>query len=607
MSSFDRRQDHHSEPDPFLGLLYGAAVFLMLLPVAPGVVLGLLLGRLLKGRDGIYLAMATLGAVACGLILSFLLHPMSAVNSFIDEMVYQTRHSFQWMRLLRAVLPLWAMSLLLAPVIGLVWGVLQPKNVEGRALERAKEGERRLKRASVKARRKVKKTIPYGVAGRAIIGASAGGDLGWRDRHLFYLPTRELGQHGVVIGSSGSGKTETLLRIAVCAAVELGWQVIFVDGKGDKQTAERFVAAMKLAGKRVKYFPEDQEKYNAWLGDQDALLNRLLAIEDFSDSAYYRAVAENILLLALEAGKELPRDSRGFLRRLRIDYLISYYKDVLGAPEQTAYLEGLSRKDLGGVYSRYRATFAKLKGKLDGVWSFDDVDAGYLLLDGLALRELASGVGRLLLEDFAHYAGMRKPLERRVLFIFDEVGAVDVDVTNLFERVRSKNVSIFVSGQSYAGLGYRGLETRANRIVSAATTVILHACSDPDELIKRGGKLKRPEAGYGFEEGERSTGRGTLHVREELRVSSDAVRQLEVGEAYVIAHGRAERVWIAQIVAQRARMRSGQQREDFHKEPTEELPGVELKQESNSGPELQQVDQASQGQEEPERDPDMIE
>ena len=70
------------------------------------------------------------------------------------------------------------------------------------------------------------------------------------------------------MGAAGSGKTETLLRLSYLAAKVYGWQVAFLDAKGDPATRDRFVAAMLHAGidaTSIRTFPA--QHYDAWRGD----------------------------------------------------------------------------------------------------------------------------------------------------------------------------------------------------------------------------------------------------------------------------------------------------------------------------------------------------
>ena len=113
------------------------------------------------------------------------------------------------------------------------------------------------------------------------------------------------------------------------------------------------------------------------------------------------------------------------------------------------------------------------------------MDAGYLLQEGLALKEEARGLGRYLIEDFAQYGAHRKREGRQTLLIIDEYSAIahgDADAANLFERVCSFDAAVIVSSQSYAGLG-----TDAERILDAVGSVVLHACADPEHLSRRAG------------------------------------------------------------------------------------------------------------------------
>jgi hypothetical protein len=343
----------------------------------------------------------------------------------------------------------------------------------------------------------------------------------------------------VLLGASGTGKTETALRLATEAAGALGWQVIYLDAKGDVRTAARFGAAMHAAGKRrVEIFPATH--YDGWRGDTTDILNRLLQTQDFTEE-YYQAVAKQLLYLALTLpGRSGPaRGANDLLGRLDLATLRTDYE---GRPEARK-LAGIDPKQAHGVFARYDGFFSALGGQLDGNWAFEDVDAAYLLLDGLALKEEAASLGRFLLDDFGHYVSRRKDANRRVLLIVDEFSALALkaDAANLSERLRGHGATIFVTSQSYAGLG-----EQADRILEAANLLILHRTADPRRLIERAGMQRDIEAIHMVEEDE-LTGRATLRPRDRFKVDPNHVRALEPGEAFVIAHGRAEWARIAQV------------------------------------------------------------
>ena len=59
------------------------------------------------------------------------------------------------------------------------------------------------------------------------------GDLAWTRRGSFGFPLKALRLHAIALGSSGSGKTETLFRAAYGAQKIYRQQVIYLDAKGE--------------------------------------------------------------------------------------------------------------------------------------------------------------------------------------------------------------------------------------------------------------------------------------------------------------------------------------------------------------------------------------
>ena len=134
------------------------------------------------------------------------------------------------------------------------------------------------------------------------------GDLAWKRNRYFVFPLKALKYSAVTLGSSGSGKSETLRRMAYGAHKVYHRQVIYIDAKGNKKrddeesedNAARFVATMRAAGaQNIMVFPSVH--LDGWKGSPSELKNRLLSVIDYSESAYYGDVANNALDLALSA------------------------------------------------------------------------------------------------------------------------------------------------------------------------------------------------------------------------------------------------------------------------------------------------------------------
>ena len=540
-------QHERSGLDPLVVIVFALGA-LLALPCVILVLLSRWLPQWLITRRVFWLLVAVMGGIGVGCSL-LLAHIPSALHdqlvSLLGEAIREAKSgSWSALKLWIDLKPIWLENLYFAPGVAFIAHLFAGQSAEQRLLTSHQQRIVAIRNASKRVgRRMARRSWPDRVREQMVLGLPVQGDLReWIIEGQFVVPTHELCKHGVIIGGSGNGKSMSLLRVAVGAAL-LGWQVIFCDGKGDIDAGKRFIAAMMSAGiQLVKMYPT--EPYNGWMGDEEALLSRLLAVEEYSDS-HYRAVAENLLRLAITVPGNPVKNSRDLLLRLNLTngLLLSLYA---GDADHEAYLTYLSKRDPLGVYNRYAALLGKLRGLLDGKWSYDTVDAGYICLDGLALSGIVSGLGRYFVEDFAHYAGRCKPMDRRVLFIFDELGAVDVNLTNLYERVRSRGVSVFVSGQSDSSIAYRGFIQNADRLLSTTTTIILHACNNPEGIIARAGTQQVIEEVIGVT-GSEMTGHGTMRVAESPKVDPNIVRQLATGEVYVLAHGKAHMVRVMPV------------------------------------------------------------
>src|SRR5581483_1315663 len=372
-------------------------------------------------------------------------------------------------------------------------------------------------------------------------------DLPWKKKGLFRFPQGALRLHATALGASGSGKSETLLRIAYGAYKVYHQQVIFLDAKGDtkreeeqgEDNAARFVAAMLAAGaSRVKVFPALY--YNGWLGTPTELKNRLLSVIDYSESAYYGDVAANALDLALGT-PTTPRSSRQFLANLSFDRLKVIYRHN---PELYRRVLQLDEHLLQQVEMRYRVFFSAMSGQLDGILDYNEADAVYLRIRGFTLRNEAPRLGRFLISDFMHYIAERRRIGTQTLLIIDEFNALRMreETSILFEQVRSFGGSIIISAQGYAGLGP---QEYAERILDACSTYILHACSDPGPVTRRAGKSFRLETSWSEDE----EGISRKHIKPvwDWRIPETNVIQQATGQAYWIHRGHAQQVQTAQI------------------------------------------------------------
>jgi hypothetical protein len=359
------------------------------------------------------------------------------------------------------------------------------------------------------------------------------------EKDWFTLSQEILARPSVVIGKSGFGKSESVIKTAYGDASINKTDIIYIDAKGDNKLVPRFVGAMLKAGKqRIKIFPTNS--YYGWVGDARALYNRLMAVQIFSEP-YYESMSAFMLDLALNTPGYTPRSSTELLNNLTLEQLKVRYR---GFPEQDE-IERIKPEDANGVLLRYRAFFRALHGKLDAGFTFDDADASYIKLDTVAFAKEADSIGRFIMEELSHYITVRKPSEKRVLVIIDEVSALAIEhIADLCERLRSFGAAVMLAAQSEEGLAKTPDER--NRILKASNMLILHGCSDPEKLIERAGKHKTINAGWSIRDQE-GTGYGTLHMQDEYIIQPDDARRLGVGECFVIMQGEAYKVHVAPV------------------------------------------------------------
>jgi hypothetical protein len=361
------------------------------------------------------------------------------------------------------------------------------------------------------------------------------------DRGMVLLSAGRLCRHLLVCGATGSGKTETLLRLAWTLARTSDAPVFYLDGKGDRETAARFAGLMADAGRSTRVFPN--EPFDAWRGEAHEIHGRLMEIIDYSSdgpAAWYRDVAKNVLRLVCEHPDGPPRSSVQALARMDADTLGKAH------PGSSA-LAALTAQQIRQVRLRYEAFFGQTRGALDGTWAWEDTNAAYLLLDSLALREETNGLARMLFEDFAHYFTTRKPRHQFAALIVDEFSSLaeGAGMAGRIEQARGFNTSLILAPQVVAGMGD---EQEAARILGSVETVICHRVNTPEEICALAGTRRAVEYSTHFAE-EGATGEGSARIQHQFKVDPNKVRGLAPGQAYVISRGRAMKIQVLQAPA----------------------------------------------------------
>ncbi len=438
--------------------------------------------------------------------------------------------------------PIWLAALTVAPLIALAIIHRRRTSLDPQQTQQPRAAARTLRLERRTIRRAADESERTGDPSGLFLGYKLGGDdLLPSRRGRVVLPLPRLGHHLVIAGATGSGKTETVLRLAYSLAATSDWRIVYIDGKGDRETQQRFAELMAHAGRDVALFP--QQRYDGWRGTDEEIANRLLQLIDFAQEGggtYYRDLAVSAVRLACCTPDGPPRTSNELLRRLSQRALTTLHA---GRP-QAGNAASLRPEDLDAIRARYAAFFATVGDLLDGSLNLEQIDSAYFLLDGLRLKYEAGYLARFLIEEFTQWAVGRKPRQQRVLLIVDEFSALaqaSEGLVHVVERTRGFGVAAALCPQVAEGMGD---PEAAARIIGSTQTILLHATANPEQLIGVAGTRRVYEFAHQLDH-EAVTGVGSARLQHEYRVDPNEARRLAVGQCFAIGSGLAMKLQIA--------------------------------------------------------------
>ena len=350
--------------------------------------------------------------------------------------------------------------------------------------------------------------------------------------------------HLVAIGQSGSGKSESILRLAA-AHLEAGWRVICIDAKEDHDIASRFRRLAIAAG-------IDPSRALTWTtfgpmdlfrGDAHALADRLMACAAWTEP-FYRAVASTVILLACTDPTGVPTSMQELVARLDSTSL----KARWAGSEHAPLAADVKSSDVQGVRYRYFELGSHLQsigaiGPTGGGWSWEEVDAAWITLPTSTRPGASASFGRALLVDLIAYLRdeLRRPEKRPILLIVEELGAIvsaDPDtavlVIEAVERARSAKVRAVLSVQTPEGLG--DVDARA-RILHGGAAVLAHRMPQPDMIADLCGTTYGHEASLGITSDGELLDQGSVREQHQYRLPPGRLRDLPTGQAILINHG----------------------------------------------------------------------
>ena len=400
--------------------------------------------------------------------------------------------------------------------------------------------------------------VPLMASGGRIPAGGTIRSIGNRWRPVFAVPFPACARHMVVVGATGSGKTNLMMRLwagwfsaaAAAAAAGRGRRPLLIvldcKGGGDARVkAGRTWRLLHGAGaRRVAIWP-DEARLSLWdlpPADLAVLLFQMIESGDGA-AAYYADIMQAVLTLAVTAPCGPPARAADFLARLDGRWLASAWDDGLH-PGEVQRIRGAARH-LPDIQLRFATLLGRLGPALDGPGNLRDADAWYFILEGTSQKSVAEAQAMAITELAARAATDPAGPPRAILLAADDYSSVSgrVPLSNLYERGRSLGIGVQVSAQSWQGLG--ASEDERYRIAATADGGIwVMSTPHPEPLTGLAGQRRVLEtarrlvgATWGDE--------GTTREHRVWTADPELVRRLDVGQACYIHRGAATFVQVA--------------------------------------------------------------
>ena len=382
--------------------------------------------------------------------------------------------------------------------------------------------------------------------------------IGHRWHPVFTVPFAACARHMVIVGSTGSGKTNLMIRLwagwftAALTAARTGQGrrplLVVLDCKGGPDARVKANRTRRLlygaGARRVAIWP-DEARLSLWdlpAEDLAVLLYQMIETGDGA-AAYYADIMQAVLTLAVTAPMGPPLNTAAFLDRLDARWLQHAWDDGRH-PGQAARIRAAARH-LPDIQLRYATLLGRLGPALDGPGTLADADAWYFILEGTREPSVAEAQAMAITELAAHAATDLAAEPRAMLLAADDYSAVSgrVPLSNLYERGRSLGIGVQVSAQSWQGLG--ASEDERYRIAATADGGIWVLNTPyPDPLTGLAGTRRVLETAHKLI-GATWGDEGTTREQRAWVADPELIRRLEVGQACYIHRGAASFVQVA--------------------------------------------------------------
>ena|GEM_PF-5351009 len=382
------------------------------------------------------------------------------------------------------------------------------------------------------------------------------------NQNPFTLTYKELNQHTLVIGTTGSGKTSTLLNIVYnCCSQKL--PLIYLDGKGSIKLADKISQICNQFGRTLKIFSIDPDqnikqlaKYNPLAyGNFTEWKNKIVTLLGEPESKgqeHYATEEQSYINLVCEilnkSGK--PIDFEAFL-------------GYLSHPEE---LQKLANKQNPEIASRlvkagdanknndiiktlelfYHSHYGQLfstsvvppQNIINLQQSILNNEIVLFLFDAASFKRDTSQLGKLVINDInSAFSGLgRSGQAIKAFCIFDEFAAyASPNMSNILAMQRDNGMHAVIGTQSIHAISQESQQVKriAVELIANCNTFIIHKINDAHDITLLQETIGK-EAKYRLHSiSNTPDNRVTTNLSDEYILDGSKIRGLKPGFAYV--------------------------------------------------------------------------
>ena len=395
-----------------------------------------------------------------------------------------------------------------------------------------------------------------------------------------HLTDKDAKHHTLVLGTTGSGKTVTLLNI-VESAIQRRLPLIYVDGKGDYELATDVIGYAEAHDRPVYLFAMNGESclYNPLAsGRFSSKKDRIVDLREWTVDHYLKlaegymqtvfkvlercgvatdlvSVADYMSTAELRKLIEAQRPPLAGKKSLLIEVRDQEKAEIEDIESLKAEVRNLARSEIGHLFDTSQAgrdaTVLELRRAIE------ERAVVYFCLPALQFPKFAKTLGKLVINDLKAAASARlvKPEEKRLPLyaVFDEFSVFAGDqVLNLINMGRGAGVRAVLATQSVADLGRavtNGPDHFTRQVFGSCNSYIIHrlnAAEDAMCVVDTIGTEDRIEHTAQVDH-IGSTGLGSVRKVKAFIVHADDIKNQPMGRAVFVSKidgNRVQRIFV---------------------------------------------------------------